>query len=119
MWRSSSWCRSEFQAFEAVSNDPFLQALADVVHVPWRGTLKELRQGIRRWLPENDKLTDRSIRGRMMRSAPNLRKAGWTVQEEKTDPAAKRASRWLIIPPGMTVAGYHTEPEEGETPAVG
>ncbi|PPL19809.1 ATP-binding protein [Microterricola pindariensis] len=86
-------------AEDIVRTDKFLGAIIGKITERWVGTGKELYTLLPR--PSDDKFwpEQRGISGKMRRVAPDLRKAGWTVQEIKPDPASKRPKTWILVPP--------------------
>ncbi|MHA7303839.1 hypothetical protein ACX80E_01100 [Arthrobacter sp. TMN-49] len=86
-------------AEEIVDTDKFLGAITTMVTKRWAGTGKELHGFLPR--PADDKYWPeaRGISGKLRRSAPDLRKSGWTVEEIRPDPASKRPKTWVLVPP--------------------
>lgn len=86
-------------ASEIVDTDKFLSSLTQSVTGRWYGTGKELHEllpaaGDPKFWP-----TARGMAGKLRRVAPDLRKAGWHVEEIAPDPTTKRAKTWVIAPP--------------------
>jgi hypothetical protein len=90
-------------AEEIVDTDKFLGAITTTITKRWAGTGKELHKKLPR--PAEDKFWPeaRGISGKLRRSAPDLRKAGWTVEEIKPDPASKRPKTWVLVPPEVKI----------------
>lgn len=86
-------------AEDIVATDQFLVTLASKITKRWEGTGKQLYELLPR--PENDRYwpEPRGISGKLRRSAPDLRKAGWEVTEIKPDAASKRPKTWILVPP--------------------
>lgn len=90
-------------AEDIVDTDKFLQAVSAKVTSRWEGTGKELYAMLPR--PESDKYwpEQRGVSGKLRRSAPDLRKSGWEIEEIKADPKSKRPKKWILVPPGIQI----------------
>lgn len=91
-------------AQEIVDTDHFLLAITATIDKRWEGTGAELYDKLPRpsdlkYWPEK-----RGMSGKLRRVAPDLRKAGWTVDEIVPDPATKRSKRWVLVPPGSKIS---------------
>ncbi|MFP3397655.1 hypothetical protein SB749_15095 [Brevibacterium sp. SIMBA_078] len=85
---------------EIVATDKFLSALSDKVTQRWEGTGKDLYALLPR--PVNDRFwpEQRGVSGKLKKVAPDLRKAGWAVEQVVPEPTSKRAKTWVLVPPG-------------------
>lgn len=92
---------------EIVETDKFLTTMASKITSRWEGTGKELHELLPR--PENDKFwpEPRGVSGKLRRSAPDLRKSGWQIEEIKADPRTKRPKTWILTPPAASVSAEH------------
>lgn len=90
-------------AEEIVDTDKFLGAITSRITARWVGTGKELHMLLPR--PADDKYWpgERGVSGKLRRSAPDLRKSGWTVEEIRSDPASKRPKTWVLVPPKVEI----------------
>ena len=90
-------------AEEIVDTDKFLGAITSTITQRWSGTNKDLHGLLPR--PADDKYWPgaRGISGKLRRSAPDLRKAGWVIEEHKPDPASKRSKTWVLVPPEVQI----------------
>lgn len=91
----------EAVADEIVATDTFIVELTSKIRVPWRGTTKELYPLLTK--PEGEKYwpAARGLAGKLKRIAPDLRKAGWAIDQVREDPRTKRAAAWTITPPSF------------------
>lgn len=84
-----------------VETDDFLVALAEAVTGRWEGTGSDLHRLLK--MPESADVKywpkARGIDGALKRRAPDLRKAGWTVDAVAPGPRSKRAKTWALIAP--------------------
>lgn len=94
----------EAVAEEIVDTDKFLTAMASKITSRWEGTGKELHEMLPR--PENEKFwpEQRGVSGKLRRSAPDLRKSGWHVEEIAADPGTKRPKTWILVPPTTSIS---------------
>src|SRR5699024_6078267 len=85
---------------EIVATDKFLQAISAQIVDRWEGTGKELYNLLPR--PVDDKFwpEERGVSGKLKKVAPDLRKAGWTVDVISSSETSKRSKRWVLVPPG-------------------
>jgi hypothetical protein len=90
-------------AEEIVDTDKFLAAISSKITERWEGTAKDLHRLLPRAIDDKYWPEIRGISGKLRRSAPDLRKSGWTVEEIKPDPASKRAKKWLLVPPAVEI----------------
>jgi hypothetical protein len=90
-------------AEEIVDTDKFLGAIASKITQRWVGTGKDLYSLLPRPLDDKYWPEERGVSGKLRRSAPDLRKSGWTVEEIKPDPASKRPKTWVLMPPEVTI----------------
>ncbi|MFW0774368.1 hypothetical protein ACLRGI_14485 [Paenarthrobacter nitroguajacolicus] len=93
----------ESVAADIVDTDKFLGAISSKITQRWAGTGKELYRLLPR--PSDDKYwpEERGVSGKLRRSAPDLRKSGWTIEEIKPDPVSKRPKTWVLVPPEVTI----------------
>lgn len=84
-----------------VETDDFLVALAEQVTGRWEGTGSDLHKILTMPASADQKYWPkvRGIDGALKRRAPDLRKAGWTVDAVASDPKSKRAKTWVLIAP--------------------
>lgn len=85
---------------EIVATDKFLSAISAQITARWEGTGKDLHALLPR--PVDDKFwpEQRGVSGKLKKVAPDLRKAGWTVEQVVPDPKSKRPKTWVLVPPG-------------------
>lgn len=90
-------------AEDIVDTDKFLQAITAKITTRWEGTGKEIYELLPR--PADDKYwpEQRGVSGKLRRSAPDLRKSGWTVEEVRPDPKSKRPKTWILVPPNASI----------------
>lgn len=89
-------------ASEIVDTDKFLTTLTDTITQRWSGTGKALYE----MLPQPDdkyRVGARGMAGKLRRIAPDLRKAGWQIDEIAADPVSKRAKTWVLVPPNVGI----------------
>lgn len=88
-------------ATSIVETDDFLVALAEQVTGRWEGTGSDLHKILRMPASADQKYwpRPRGVDGALKRRAPDLRKAGWTVDAVAPDPRSKRAKTWVLIAP--------------------
>lgn len=90
-------------AADAVTSDPVLATLANVVKGPWSGAAADLLDLLDAARPEGQRLPKgwpsgaRALATVLRRRSPSLRRLGWVV--EQTDERTKRGVVWLIEPP--------------------
>lgn len=91
----------ESVASSIVATDDFLVALADKVTERWEGTGADLFKLLPMPVTADAKYWPRArgVDGALKRRAPDLRKAGWTVDAVVPDPRSKRAKTWILVPP--------------------
>lgn len=82
-----------------MDTDSFLVELTSKIRARWAGTGKELHSLLQR--PEGEKYwpEPRGMAGKLRRVAPDLRKAGWSVEEIESRLKGK-AKTWVLTPPG-------------------
>lgn len=85
---------------DIVQADTFLSTLTETITERWQGSGKDLHALLPK--PAETKFWPeaRGMSGKLKRVAPDLRKAGWTVENIPADPESKRAQSWVLIPPG-------------------
>lgn len=85
---------------EIVATDKFLSAISVQITQRWEGTGKDLYALLPR--PVDDKFwpEQRGVSGKLKKVAPDLRKAGWVVEQVVPDPKSKRPKTWVLVPPG-------------------
>lgn len=85
---------------EIVATDKFLSAISAQIIERWEGTGKDLYALLPR--PVDDKFwpEQRGVSGKLKKVAPDLRKAGWVVEQVVPDPKSKRPKTWVLVPPG-------------------
>lgn len=85
---------------EIVATDKFLSAISAQITERWEGTGKDLYALLPR--PVDDKFwpEQRGVSGKLKKVAPDLRKAGWVVEQVVPDPKSKRPKTWVLVPPG-------------------
>lgn len=90
----------ESVAEDIVDSDPFIVELAAKIKSSWTGTGKTLYGLLVR--PEGEKYWPKALgmSGKLRRIAPDLRKAGWIVEETERDLVSKRPKMWTLVPPG-------------------
>lgn len=88
-------------ATSIVETDDFLVALTEQVTGRWEGTGSDLHKILRMPASADQKYwpRPRGVDGALKRRAPDLRKAGWTVDAVAPDPRSKRAKTWVLIAP--------------------
>lgn len=91
-------------AEDIVSTDQFLVAITETIKHRWTGTGKALHELLRR--PSDDRYwpEPRGMSGKLRRVAPDLRKAGWQIDEIKPNPTSKRSKTWVLIPPNSAIS---------------
>lgn len=91
-------------AEDIVSTDQFLVAITETIKRRWTGTGKALHELLRR--PSDDRYwpEPRGMSGKLRRVAPDLRKAGWQIDEIKPDPTTKRSKTWVLVPPDSAIS---------------
>ncbi len=101
-------------AADSLSADPFIARLQEIVKEPFEGTAADLLALVtpagegrapKRW-PANPRIVSQ----RMRRHAPDLRRAGWAVEDDKGANKAK-SLQWTLVPPANIDA-------RGSTPAI-
>ena len=85
-----------------VDTDVFLSTLKSTITERWAGTGRDLHEMLLMPPGANPKFWPevRGMSPKLRRVAPDLRKAGWTVENIPADPESKRAQSWVLIPPG-------------------
>lgn len=85
-----------------VDTDTFLSTLKSTITQRWAGTGRDLHEVLPMPPGANPKFWPevRGMSPKLRRVAPDLRKAGWTVENIPADPESKRAQSWVLIPPG-------------------
>lgn len=103
-------------ASDAVSSDPVLSTLGEVIRAPWSGAVAELHDMLTDHLgdtrpPREWPKTARALAVVLKRRAPSLRRVGWTV--EQTDERTMRGVLWHLSPP---VAGHDETMTKSDEP---
>ncbi|MGJ9372517.1 hypothetical protein [Nesterenkonia sp. CF4.4] len=91
-------------ASEIVGTDKFLTAVTETISARWVGTGKELLELLPRPVDYKFWPEPRGMAGKLRRVAPDLRKAGWHVEQVVPDPASKRAKTWILVPPNVGIS---------------
>lgn len=108
-------------AADSLSADPFIGRLQEVVTERFEGTAADLLALVtpagegrapKRW-PANPRIVSQ----RMRRHAPDLRRAGWRVEDDKGANKAK-SLQWTLVPP-TNVEAQGSSPAIPATPAQG
>ncbi|MDQ0648602.1 hypothetical protein QFZ53_002798 [Microbacterium natoriense] len=95
----------EAVATEIVDTDRFLQAIVKQITARWSGSGKDLYAKLPRPEGKSGEFwpEQRGMSSKLRRVAPDLRKAGWTVEEQKRDAVSKRGAIWTLVPPTVTI----------------
>ncbi|BCT74204.1 ATP-binding protein [Sinomonas cyclohexanicum] len=90
----------ELVSEEIVATDKFLAAISGQVTRRWEGTGKALYDLLPRPVDDRFWPEQRGVSGKLKKVAPDLRKAGWVVEQVVPDPKSKRPKTWVLVPPG-------------------
>lgn len=90
----------ELVSEEIVATDKFLSAISAQVTHRWEGTGKDLYALLPRPIDDRFWPEQRGVSGKLKKVAPDLRKAGWVIEQVVPDPKSKRPKTWVLVPPG-------------------
>lgn len=90
----------ELVSAEIVATDKFLAAISAQVTRRWEGSGKALYDLLPRPVDDRFWPEQRGVSGKLKKVAPDLRKAGWVVEQVVPDPKSKRPKTWVLVPPG-------------------
>lgn len=90
----------ELVSEEIVATDKFFAAISAQVTRRWEGTGKVLYDLLPRPVDDRFWPEQRGVSGKLKKVAPDLRKAGWVVEQVVPDPKSKRPKTWVLVPPG-------------------
>lgn len=90
----------ELVSEEIVATDKFLSAISAHVTHRWEGTGKDLYALLPRPIDDRFWPEQRGVSGKLKKVAPDLRKAGWVIEQVVPDPKSKRPKTWVLVPPG-------------------
>ena len=83
----------ELVSEEIVATDKFLSAISAHVTHRWEGTGKDLYALLPRPIDDRFWPEQRGVSGKLKKVAPDLRKAGWVIEQVVPDPKSRGAAR--------------------------
>ena len=103
-------------AADALSGDPFIEALAERFPEGFHGTAAELYHDLKQdHAPRGWPASGRTVTSKLRRLAPVMRKAGWTVTDDGGANHDKTL-RWSITPPARPEIARKPDPQYPRDP---